>query len=507
MEDSLSQLINSLSKSEKIYFQKWASAFAGKRRSNYLELFDALCKRPVPTDTQLRSRFSHNRSSTYFPTLKQYLYDRILESLCQSSREQDWVSKAENLKREAELLIRRKLYNDGLKRLQKARKLTYQLEHYTLLIDILRLENHTLGIFKLHEGIQRKKAINQDIQDLLSYLEQERFYFNLYDELYIYSRTESRVKDPENLEEISRQLAMPELHDEKIPHSLRARHLFYGIHTTYHYLLGDYEKAYLFSGKNLELWLQYPLLREVRFKEFLGLLINHTNRCYHLKKKEEFRQQIETLKQLKAPNQSTQQLIEDRLTLFMLNKHELTGDFTHFSVSQQQLDQTILRHRQSGNYAELRLLLYNAVYLLFIQERFTEALDYSLAFNDTPSRSGAQSYLQRSNRMMGLLIHFELGNYQLLENTLRNHYLQLERSRQLFPFEMLFIKMIRQFIRVSPLYRQLPDYEFYLTAFDGLKSDPAEKKNFEYLNILAWLKAKHLGVPLWEILYGKQELT
>jgi hypothetical protein len=502
-DDPLYRLIKSLSKSEKIYFKKWASTFIGNRRTHYLALFDDICRKNGKTDEQLRLIYSGDRSPAHYPTLKQYLYDRIVESLCQSKKGQDWISKAESLKREAEVLIRRKLYTPGLKRLQKAQKLAYQLEHYPLLIDALRLENHTLGVFKLHEGIERKKMINTQIKDLLQYLEQERFYFSLYDELYIYSRTEPNLRDPEKLDAISRQLSLPPLRDERIPHSLRARHLFYGIHTTYHNLRGNYPEAYRYSRENLALWQHYPLLREVRFKEYLSLFINHINRCYQLKKKAEFSRQISALKLLKAPDQSIRQLIDDRLALFALNFHGLTGDFTDFTATRQRVDRAIARHRRSGNYAELRLLLYNVIYLLFIQEEYSAALDYSLAFDQIPAHAGAQSYLQRSNRLMSLLLHLELGNYQFLENTLRRHHLKLERAGQLFKFELLFLKMIRQFARDHSRYRPEPGIGFYLEAFRALKADPAEKKNFEYLDILSWLEGKRQNKRIYEVLYAK----
>lgn len=502
-EDSLLDLIKSLSKSEKIHFKKWAAGFTHGRTPAYLQLFDELNQPQPKSESTLKSEMASGRSPAWFPTLKQYLYDRILESLQQYEKGKNGNDKAEGLKRQAELLIERKLYDQGLKRLRECRKLAYQLEHYALLLDALRLENHTLGIFKLHEGISRKKAINAEIKQLLYYLEQERFYFDIYDRLYTYSRQEPALRDAGEMKALSEELRQPALQDRQHPQSLRSKHLFYGIHTTYHTLLGNYEQSYLYSQEMLQIWEQYPVLRQLRFKEYLALFINHINRCYHLRKIPEFRHRLEEMRQLHAPNRAIRQLIDDRLVLFALSYHEISGDFQDFTATEQLAKSAMQRHIRSGNIVEHRLILYNLTYQLFLQEHFPAALEHSIAFDQLTPGNETQIYLQRSNKLLNLLLHFELGNFQYLENTWRSHHQQMEKAGQLYGFEALFIRMIREFTQASFNYRPKLDYERYLREFAVLKNDPFEKKTFEYLDITAWLTARQCARPILEILFRR----
>lgn len=505
--DPLFQLIKSLTKSEKIYFKKWVAGFRQERPPAYLALFEAILIAQPPDDDALRLIFSEGRSAAYYPTLKQYLYDKLLAALHQYQQEQQLPTKAERLKREAELLIRRELHSQGLKRLQKARKLGYQLEYYTFLIDVLRLENHTLGMFKLNEGVVRKKAINEEIRKLLGYLEQEQFYFECYDQLYTYSRKEAALRHREELEQIAQQLEKPVLQQPDIPHSLRSKHLFYGIHITYNMLVGDYEQAYRYNKEVLEVWEQYPLLKKVRLKQYLLLYMNYLNRCYLLKKTKEFRSGIEQLKQLQTPDAGLQQFIQMRSATFAMLYHEISGDFRDFESSHQLARKALALCRKTGIVTEQRLLLYNLAYQLFIQARYSEALDVCIAFQELGYKTDTQDYLRRSNQLLKLLLHFELGDYQLLENTWRNHYQRLVKARQLFAFEDLFIQMIRDFAREAQEYRPQLDYDQYLAAFRALKNDPQEEKNFEYLDVLSWLAARKAGVGVMAVIYGKVDFT
>jgi hypothetical protein len=500
--DPLFQLIKSLTKNEKTYFRKWVAGFTPDRSPGYMQLFDAILERDDPDEQVLRKTFSSGRSAAHYATLKQYLYDKLLDALHQYQKDQHLPDKAEAFKREAELLIRRELHGPGLERLNKARKLGYKLEYYSFLIDVLRLENHTLGLFKLNEGVARKKAINQEIRQLLHYLEQEQFYFEIYDQLFTYGRKEPALRHPEELEQITRQLQEKELSDPDILHSLRSKHLYYGIHITYHTLIGDYEQAYRFNKEILAIWAQYPLLKKARLKQYLLLYMNYLNRCYLLKKVPEFRAGIEQLRAVRASDAGLRHFIQVRLALFALLYHEMSGDFDDFETTRHMAGEALALSQRSEITTEQRLILYNLAYQLFLQSRYSDALDACLAFEQLGAKTDIQDYLRRSNQLLKLLLHFELGDYQLLENTWRNHYQQLQKTGQLFAFEELFILMIRDFARVAHEYRPQLDYEHYIKAFTELKADPQEGKTFEYLDVVSWLRARAVNRAMRDVIYG-----
>ena len=79
--------------------------------------------------------------------------------------------------------------------------------------------------------------------------EQEGFYFDLYDQLYTYSRREQGLRSPAELAGFEQWLQHPWLADEQAPQSVIARQLFNGIHYTYRSLRARIEGRRLLEVK------------------------------------------------------------------------------------------------------------------------------------------------------------------------------------------------------------------------------------------------------------------
>jgi|UPI000591ADC9 hypothetical protein len=491
----LVRLIKSLSQTEKAYFQKQSMAFRGEQQPAYLLLYKALSSPEGPPET-IREQFSKGRSAAYFPTLCQYLYEQLLDSLHRYHQQNSKRRKAEQQFQHAQLLIERSLYEDGLAKLQQVKKQCAKLQYLTLWLEALQLENHTIGLHFMSDGAQRKAAINIQSERLIRLLEQERFYFALYDRLYTHSKTEQSLRQPGEMEGLEIQMSHPWVTDESIPQTLRAKQLFNGIHYTFHTLKGDYELAYSYSDHNLRLWEAHPFLRQERFKDFLASYLNHINRCYQLRKTTQLRELLDGIGQLRPPTSEYADLLKIRKCLYEISFIELTQDYRRFpeveAAAQALLQSSAL------NLSERRLLLYNMTYQCFVQEAFERALEYSVAFQQLPSSEG-QAYLQRSSQLLNLLIHFELGNGQLLENTCSAHYTRFKRAGQLHQFEALFLRMIRKLAALIGQFRPNYDYEYYLKAFRELNTDPYERRAFEYLDIIRWLQAKQQGCSMLEV--------
>lgn len=490
----LVNLIKSLNQTEKAYFQKQSKAFRGEQTPAYLALFEALATKEALEG--VRARFSADRSAAYFPTLCQYLYEHLLSSLQQYYRKGNNRRKAEQQFQHAQLLIERSIYEDGLFKLKQVQQLCAKLEYFTLWLEALRLENNTIGLHFMSDGAKRKAAINTKSEDLIRLLEQERFYFDLYDRLYTYSKTEQSLRQPAVMEALEVQMGHPWVTDEKVPQSLRARQLFNGIHYTYHTLKGNYEQAYDYSEQNLKLWDTQPFLRQERFKDYLASYLNHINRCYQLRKTQQLRQLLDGISQMQPPTNTHTVLLQTRKCLYEISYIELTQDYSRFSEVETTAQQ--LLQSSALSLSERRLLLYNLTYQCFVQEAFERALEYSTTFQQLPPSEG-QAYLQRSGQLLNLLLHFELGHQQLLENTWKAHYTRFKRTQQLHQFESLFLRMIRKLASVSGQFKPDYEYERFLDAFRALQSDPYERRAFEYLDVTRWLQAKLQGCSMQEV--------
>ncbi|MBR9920342.1 MAG: hypothetical protein GYB31_05825 [Bacteroidetes bacterium] len=488
---ALFALIASLNGPEKTYFRKQALAFAGEKLPAYLELFDAIIK-GVSDEDLLRKRFGQGRSNSYYPTLRRYLYDQLLKSLSEYHQKYSRKAEAEQSLKNAGVLFDRKLYEAGLAELKRAQKLAYKLEYFSLLIESLRLESKILGLHLRSGWLKQKKEINGELQRLIGLQEQEAWYFNLYDHLYSLSRQEPGLRKPEHLEELNRMMKDPRIQLASKPGSIRARLLFNGIHYTFLSMQGKYRQAYSFSRENLRLWRTNPLLRQDRFKDFLSSFFNHLNRCYHLKKATEMRELLNELSLLTPPKASSATLLAVRRCLYELNYLELSGNYSEFEEVSSLAQKVLEKQCDSIPLAEHRLLLYNLAWHHFLREEFDRALTYCIRLESLSSGS-KQIYLLRFARLLMLILHFELGNYQLLDNILHTHQASLKRKGSLSSFESLFLQMLREFVSKVDLYNTPLPYAKYLDSFEALRRNSFEKQAFQYLDISRWLKARQAG--------------
>ncbi len=482
----LYELIHGLTQAEKGYFKKYTQTHSVQGEQRYVQLFEAIEQQVHCDEVALKEAFAKGKSLAYFSTLKRYLYDAILRSLQAYEAQKSKRRRVEDWKREAEWLIRRGLHRQGLKRLKKAQKLAYQLEYFTLLIDILRLENNTIGLYLLDRRAERKAAINAEITRLLQLLERERFYFDVYDRLFTQSRVEQSLRTAEDLETLNEWMQQPLLQEPVEAESLLAKHLFYGAHFTYQTLLGNHEAAYEYSRKCLAVWENRPLLQQECYKEYLALFSNHINRCYHLRKANELQELLRQLQQQEAPNASLQVVTDVRAALHQLSWHELTLNYQHFEQTVAEIEDLLKR---MTNTSEKRLLLYNIANQYLVQGAYEQALDFCSKILQLPS-SQVQHYLQRFGHLLQLLLHYELANQRLLEYDLRNCYNFFKNQNKLYKFERLFLKMMRQLTAELHQYGTQSTFCDYHQQFAALKQDTYESRAFAYLDILAWLEAK-----------------
>ncbi|MCB0640441.1 MAG: hypothetical protein KDC44_02325 [Phaeodactylibacter sp.] len=502
----LTQLIERMSAPEKGYFKKMAQAFHQQNLPAYVQLFDELESGQALDEDALRQKYAEGKSYSYWATLKGYLYDQLLKALRSYEEGQSQFNKALQWKREADLLINRNLYEDGLQRLQKAKKLAYQLEYFSLLLDLLAMENQVTGYYMIQDYVNAKDAIYKETQHVLTLLEQERFYSFVYDMLFAYSKKEHVFRTPKELEVLQHWMEDPRLQDESLPHTYQSKICFYGSHYTWQVLQGKDEAAFSYSEKVLAVWAEYPQQRKEKFSGYLATVVNHVNRCFLLKKEAEISHWLAQMSKMKTSDPSLQKMLEIRLALFLVEYFQLTLDFKDMDRQVESIREMIKRLPEGGMVVEQRLLLYNLSLLHWVTGQGDRALEFCIEANQLPS-SEAQTVLQRFARLLEVLLHFDLEHERFLEHALRNLYQYLKNQEKLYRFERLCIQMVRELKDKRHTYGSKSIYQKYLSEFEALRRDDYEKRAFVYLDIITWLRAQLQRCTMAEIYQADKQAS
>ncbi|HHS95506.1 MAG TPA: hypothetical protein ENJ45_02870 [Phaeodactylibacter sp.] len=113
--------------------------------------------------------------------------------------------------------------------------------------------------------------------------------------------------------------------------------------------------------------------------------------------------------------------------------------------------------------------------------------------------------LQSLGRILNLIIHYEMGNNELLEYLLRSSYRFLRKRNRMFEFE----KRLMRFIKNSKdmIYRKQIKKAFIILKedFESLLQIPSEKAMLQYFDFIAWLESKIENKTFAEIIKHRAE--
>ncbi len=498
--DILFQLIKNMTAAEKGYFKKSTQPCSGAPDQLYVQLFDAIERQTTYDEVALETQFAAGRSASYFATLKRYLYHAILKSLRRFEEENDLENQVSALFQEAKLLVRRGLPEQGMKRIRKAKKLAYRIEHFSMLIDILLLENNTIGFFLMDAKADEKSAINAEIKRLLAQLNLERFYFDVYDRLFLYSRKERTLRTEAERQNLQTMFNDPRCQDETLAQSLRARVLLFGLHYTWQMLQGNYAAAYAYSRKAIEAWeAASPWLQQARFRDYVASLVNHINRCYQLGKTHEMQRWIGRFEQLQTPHADYATFFQIQLSKLKLSYFELSNDFSSLDEEAVRIEKLLEKNDRRIDTTEQRLLLYNLTQQYLVCGQPNRALDFCNMLLRLPSTQ-VQQDLQRFARLLHLLLHYEMRHETLLLQTWRNVRNTLQKQGRYHRYEALFLQMMQQLAKAMHQYGKRDLLATYLRRFEELAADKFEKRAFEFLDVITWLRAQQKRTSMQDIL-------
>ena len=115
---------------------------------------------------------------------------------------------------------------------------------------------------------------------------------------------------------------------------------------------------------------------------------------------------------------------------------------------------------------------------------------------------GLRHDLQCYARLLHLIAHYEMKNYDLLEYLIKSVYRFMAKLENLSVVEEEIFRFLRQSFRFSP--KELkPEFEKLLEKLKKLEGNRFETRAFAYLDIISWLESKKTNVPVQDVIRKK----
>lgn len=494
----LYELIRSLNKGEKTFFRNLSTKGKGQEPV-YLQLFNELDRQEAYDEKAAVAKLGISPSR--ISDIKNYLYQLVLGSLEQQYRDRMASSEIRTLLSQAEILLGKNLYRQCLKVLGKAKKIALENENFPVLIEISMQENHVYSsrLYDLRwleeEWPAHQEAENRYIEQLQN-LQQFR---NIVDQHVIFNQRHGSARNKAQMDELMKLLDNPYIKDEGTALSQRALLYHYILNGSLYYKLNDAERSlgFLFEVKKL-----IDSVPGGKVKYFNGYVQNLNNLLVVGLELLSFETLGGLLQDMKKLQPQLTHSTTDILMRYYFNALQVHIHHARFDEAAGKLVPEITAWlRKEGGEAQKEdlVMVYNfCAILFFCMGRYKESLQWLNKIVLDRDDSIRQN-IHTDARLLALVVHYELGNSDLLANMLRSAERYISAKGHLGEFEKAFLRFLKKAPAAGTARQELRErFSAFHEQLLKLPGGEAAAGHGEVLRL--WVQARMKGSTVAELM-------
>ncbi|MCC7438629.1 MAG: hypothetical protein IT211_09070 [Armatimonadetes bacterium] len=499
--DDLFQLIQSLTKGEKRHFRLTASLQKGKKQ--YLRLFDAIEQMEQYDEPALKQQFGNERFVRQFNVAKGYLYNLILKSLRGCYADYNANAQAKDMLKSIAILFEKGLTPQAAKLVQKLLALASEHGLQLALIEALYWQG------KVDDRLLRtEEGVTQNFTELYAAVEQYRTALVAEESLF-----RIRLALPDDAPRTAGQLAEASGWMEQIvaigkaaPNSLNVQ--FWGLLGRFLFSIGEQDlvAAHNAIARLVLMFEQHPAWCRERAGSYMMALHNLAASQRMLYDEEGLEMTIAKMRH------STELICAEtrpvglhlRTYLFLTTcLHRLRllnrmGEFHQATLLAPQINQGI---EEYGNHLPDELT--HAYHLALAESYFgagqyRQALEYNNRVLASPPPE-LRRLAWENARLFNLMIHYELGNIELIEHLIRSAYRYFSQQPNQTQFHRIVLSCFRRLLRMRTPQELQAIFDRTQQELALLRLDPYESSMQEVHRFGLWLAAKTTGENLGEL--------
>jgi len=509
VSDDLFQLINSMSKSEKGYFKKFASKHTIGEKNIYVKLFDAIEGLSEYDEVEIKKKFKGEKFAGNLYSTKNYLFNLILKALSSYHAEKFAVSKLNMIMIELNVLFEKGLYKQFRTLLNKAISMAAENEKpfYLALLYNKALTSVATDYYTSNDEFNYEK-LKKDALGNLELLSLNEQYHILYNDMFMFTKETGNIRNEKDLEKLNSIFSNPLLQDESKAVTFDAKFKLYTILGHYYRIIDD-KASWLKYRKQLVTIMESDkkYIRE-NPRSYILALNNYLHACVLTGKNNEFEVNLNKLKTFGKQYENKKEYVDIQSRIFMLTS-DLELNYSIKTLNFGNLKPIIntieLGFKKFGSKISenRKISLYNRIaYGCFIIKEYDNSIIYlNRILNAADKKIEPEQHIFA--RIRSLIVHFEAGNYDLLEYSVRTTKRFLERSNRIFKFEKLILKFITNAVNFSSDAQRLPLYNKLREDISKLQDDKFEKNILEQFDFVSWIDSKIMNTAMLNVLKKK----
>jgi tetratricopeptide (TPR) repeat protein len=505
----LFDLVKSLTKSEKRFFKLSSSLQSGEK--NYLKIFDVIDRQKTYDEDAIKEQFKKEIFIKHFPSEKNHLYKLILKSLRSYHSDNSVSSILKQEIKNIEILYRKALFRECNKFLARAKKIAIEREKFYYWFELISWEKLLLEeAYEAGEFTTDLDALIKEEQEVIEKLRNLAAYHVLYSKINYVFRSGGYVRNDKDrglVEEISHH---PLIIGRNTALSYRAATSCYYIQGFCAMATVDKESAYVKFMRVKGILDSKPLLRDDLPKRYILTLSSLLRIQIDTGRIDEALEMIQMMRKVSKKSAFASEDIALRVFkstyLAEMRIYEKKGEYEKAIVNIEFVVNGLDYNEGKMNKEQELLFLSTISTVYFGAGRYKESLQWLnrvLNDNEPNLRQDLYSYA----RLFNLVVHFELGNYDLLEYIIKSTNRYLSKRERDHDLEVVILNYMKRLVRGT----QNSDLHDIFVEFKEELTEQLSRQNDEiildYFNFIIWIDSKLKGIPFDQATKEHYELT
>jgi tetratricopeptide (TPR) repeat protein len=273
----------------------------------------------------------------------------------------------------------------------------------------------------------------------------------------------------------------------------------------YAFILQDFLLYYRYCQKWVDLFETEPKMIEIETAHYIKGMHNLMSAHFDLRNYTKFNDTInrfeaftQTPTVLENQNNKIQTFVY--LHLSKINRHFMEGTFEAGIASIPLIEEKLTEYELYLDRHRILVFYYKFASLYFGAGNYSASIDY---LNKVINLKGdLRTDLQCYARLLHLIAHYELGNFEILEHLLKSVTRFMAKMDNLGLAESEIFSFLKRSFRLQPSALK-PAFEKLLEDLKKVEQDKLASRAFMYLDVISWLESKIEGKEVQDIIRDK----
>lgn len=502
--DILFQLVHALEKSEKRHFKLYIKRSSAKEELKIIQLFDALGKLKT-YDEKLLLKKLPGIEKPQLSNLKTHLYKEILSSLrllkstdsidLQLTEQHDY----------AHLLYKKGLFGQSLRIIEKAKEIARVQQKFNHLAQLIALEKRIETLHITRSMLEKADELAAEALQVSYRTDIIVKLSNLALQLYGWYIKHGHARDEED------ETGIKKFFYDNLPLGGLTQNGFYEqlylyqSYSTYAFIRQDFLMHYRYTQKWVDLFTIEPGMIRIETGHYIKALHNLLNAHFDLRNHQLFGSTLEQFEKFAATDRVMQN-DNFRVQTFVyisnakLNRHFMQGTFQEGLLLLPELEEKISEYDLYLDKHRVLVFNYKIALIHFGSGHYSTCIDYlhRIINDNIDLRYDLQCYA----RLLHLMAHYELGNFDLIEPLSRSVYRFMSKMKNFTVVEEEIFKFLRRRLNINntDLRNGLTQFLLRVKHFE---KNRFETRAFAYLDVISWVESKVYRKTMGEVIHQK----